>query len=387
MPVIMSSLFFISMMVTVVDARGDVDVDADIGLQTVKSRDLAIRFENDTLRTRAQLMLPTVSDGPFPGVLLIPGSGAADMDEYLPPELAGVENGSRPFWQIATYLSERGFVVLRYDKRGVGENSTVIDANLLGNATVHKLQNDAAEALKVLLEQPEVDRNDVTLIGHSEGAVIVPRIASKQPQDVKNVVLMGASSQTLYDLVIEKTNRTILLARNYWDYDKDGRLSLEEVIVHPEGRLTVLNASSPSTDNLLRQQQWYPGIDTDNDNMIDIDNELIPFASTLLSQIESDPWYQSHKHIQPTIEIIENLGTQNILILQGEKDIQTNIEQALLLEQKLTELKHPDHTLITYPGLGHTFYPAEGPNELLGPIQDYVLADLHAWLKERSLQR
>lgn len=177
--------------------------------------------------------------------------------------------------------------------------------------------------------------------------------------------------------------RTIFLAHNYWDYDKDGRLSLEEVIVHPEDGLTIPNASSPSGDNLLGQQ-WYPGIDTDNDNMIDIDNELIPFALTLLSQIESDPWYQSHKHMQPTIEIIENLGTQNILILQGEKDIQTNIEQALLLEQKLTELKHNDHTLITYAGLGHTFYPAEGPNELLGTIQDYVLADLHAWLKERS---
>ena len=133
-------------------------------------------------------------------------------------------------------------------------------------------------------------------------------------------------------------------------------------------------------------QLWYPGIDTDSNNLIDIDNELLPFASTLLSQIESDPWYQSHKQIQSTIVIIENLGTQNILILQGEKDIQTNIEHALLLEQKLTELKHPDHTLITYPRLGHTFYPAEGPNELLGPIQDYVLADLHAWLKERSLQ-
>jgi hypothetical protein len=38
--------------------------------------------------------------------------------------------------------------------------------------------------------------------------------------------------------------------------------------------------------------------------------------------------------MQPTIEIIENLGTQNILILQGEKDIQTNIEQALLLRTK-----------------------------------------------------
>lgn len=55
--------------------------------------------------------------------------------------------------------------------------------------------------------------------------------------------------------------------------------------------------------------------------MIDIDNELIPFGLTLLSQIESDPWYQSHKQIQPTIETIGNLTIQNILILQGEKDI------------------------------------------------------------------
>ena len=96
--------------------------------------------------------MSAINEGPFPGVLLIPGSGAADMDEYLPPELAGVENGSRPFWQIANYLSERGFAVLRYDKRGVGENSTIIDANLFGNATVHTLQNDAEVAMKVLME-------------------------------------------------------------------------------------------------------------------------------------------------------------------------------------------------------------------------------------------
>jgi len=124
----------------------------DAQLQTVKSKDLVIGFKNNTIYSRAQLTLSAINEGPFPGVLLIPGSGAADMDEYLPPELAGVENGSRPFWQIANYLSERGFAVLRYDKRGVGENSTIIDANLFGNATVHTLQNDAEVAMKVLME-------------------------------------------------------------------------------------------------------------------------------------------------------------------------------------------------------------------------------------------
>ena len=30
---------------------------------------------------------------------------------------------TKPFWQIAQYLSERGFAVPRYDKRGVGATS------------------------------------------------------------------------------------------------------------------------------------------------------------------------------------------------------------------------------------------------------------------------
>jgi hypothetical protein len=51
-------------------------------------------------------------------VLIIHGSGIADMDRYIPPELSGKETGARIFLQLASYLSERGFVVLRYDKRG-----------------------------------------------------------------------------------------------------------------------------------------------------------------------------------------------------------------------------------------------------------------------------
>jgi len=66
--------------------------------------------------------------------------------------------------------------------------------------------------------------------------------------------------------------------------------------------------------------------------------------------------------------------------MQGEGDTQTPVEQAFMLEQRLTEVGHPDHTLVTYPGLGHTFYPADGWVQPLGPMQEGVLADLHAWL-------
>jgi uncharacterized protein len=37
---------------------------------------------------------------------------------------------AQPFFQIAQYLSEGGFAVLRYDKRGIGENHTILDSNV-----------------------------------------------------------------------------------------------------------------------------------------------------------------------------------------------------------------------------------------------------------------
>jgi uncharacterized protein len=88
-------------------------------IQTIKYRNLVIDLGNG-VKTNAQLTLPAIGKGPFPGVLLIHGTGAADKNET-----GGVvhKNGPKPltpFWQIAQYLSERGFAVLRYDKRGVG---------------------------------------------------------------------------------------------------------------------------------------------------------------------------------------------------------------------------------------------------------------------------
>jgi hypothetical protein len=42
-----------------------------------------------------------------------------------------------------------------------------------------------------------------------------------------------------------------------------------------------------------------------------------------------------------------------MLILQGENCTQHPIQQAFVLQQALTDKKHPDHSLITYPNLGH----------------------------------
>ncbi len=89
------------------------------------------------VKTNAQLTIPAIGNGPFPAVLLITGSGAEDMNETAGFIRIDNATGSKiypptPFFQIAEYLSDRGFVTLRYDKRGIGENHTITDSNVWG---------------------------------------------------------------------------------------------------------------------------------------------------------------------------------------------------------------------------------------------------------------
>ena len=90
-------------------------------------------------------------------------------------------------------------------------------------------------------------------------------------------------------------------------------------------------------------------------------------------------------NMTPNLSVIGNVSKPTgILILNGENDTQTPAQQAFLLQQRLTEVNHPDHILITYPNLGHVFYPSSQWETGIGPIQQYVLEDLYSWLEAHS---
>ena len=76
-----------------------------------------------------------------------------------------------------------------------------------------------------------------------------------------------------------------------------------------------------------------------------------------------------------------------ILILIGENDSQTPLNQALLMQQRLTEVNHPDHQIIVYPNLGHTFVPTNQWITSYGQIPEYVFQDMYEWLSSPSRQK
>jgi uncharacterized protein len=350
-------------------------------IETVMHRDLVIDLGNG-VKTNAQLTLPAVGNGPFPGVLLVAGSGIVDMNETLSPD-------SKPFWQIAQYLSERGFAVLRYDKRGVGANSQIIDTNIWGNLTFDDLKNDAEIALGILTQQPEVDPTKITLIGHSEGTIIAPRIVIDQENKtnattIKNIVLMGSAATTMADLAhYQKVGIVLEYMHQVLDKNGTGSISVEEASQDPlVGRFIVANF-----DN-----------DTSTTSSIDIDRQVKPLLEKELEEFtkadvntrcdnpEGCPiWFNSAVNLEPNLSVIGNLSkSTSILMLNGENDPLTPVQQSFLLEQRLTEVDHPDHILITYPSLGHTFAISPQWSTGLGPIEQYVLSDLHSWLSHRT---
>ena len=382
-------------------------------IETIKYRDLVIDLGNG-IQTNAQLTIPAVGNGPFPGVLLIAGSGIRDMNESLDYIRIDNHTGSKvypptPFFQIAEYLSERGFVVLRYDKRGIGENGTILDSNAWGNLTFNDLKQDAEKALAVLAQQPEVDPNRITVLGHSEGTVIAPRVAIDNTTKVRNIVLMGAAAQNVYELgYFQNVDLKVLYAEKVLDRNHDGLLSVSEADNDPifgsmVGNVTELpmqrnnNTTLTTSNGTATQLEQNTKYNTTKDVSISINNELKPLLAQGYESISvvtpgekcttnlCPIWIQSHRGLEPTLSIIGNVSSDtSILILNGENDTQTPVQGVFLLQQRLTELNHPDHTLITYPNLGHAFYPSSQWLTALGPIPEYVLADLCSWLEARS---
>jgi uncharacterized protein len=86
--------------------------------------------------------------------------------------------------------------------------------------------------------------------------------------------------------------------------------------------------------------------------------------------------------LKSALSIIGNVSSSTgILILHGQNDSGSRVQQAFLLKQRLTEVNHPDHTLITYPNLGHQFYPSSHWTTESGPIP-VCLADHYSWLED-----
>lgn len=353
--------------------------------ETINYKNLEIDLGSG-ITASAQLTYPSNGEGPYPCVLLIQGSGCTDMNGYIPSYATGTGTSTKPLQQIAEYLSERGMAVLRYNKRGVGMDSKLIDQDVFLNITFQALVHDAEKAFNALLEQEETDEGDVTLIGHSEGSLIAAKIACKTP-GVKKIVLLGAVAHNLREILeYQVVERKAAYLEEVIDGDKDGLISINEVVSLGSSDIFLPVPDFTLIENRTGEWDWPIGLDSNDDGLMSINEEFVPRNLEYLEMLTSPEhpqfkWYESHFELEPTLSMIGNI-TCSVLLLHGKGDAQAQVQEAFLLQQRLAEVNHRDHLLITYPGLGHSFYPVDGWKQPLGPIQDYVLSDISSWITD-----
>jgi dienelactone hydrolase len=125
-----------------------------------------------------RIIVPAAGHTPRPAVVLVHGSG----------EVTGGDMMAGP----GRRLADMGFVVLAYDKRGVGQ-STGEYASIGPSNSVRMFDLLAADTLagvQALRRRPDVDTSRVGLVGYSQAGWIAPLAASRS-SDVAFVVLIS----------------------------------------------------------------------------------------------------------------------------------------------------------------------------------------------------
>src|SRR4029077_10676425 len=101
-----------------------------------------------------------------PAVVLVGGSGATDRDEVV--------YGIPILGQISEALADAGFIVVRYDKRGIGQSGGRAES-----ASLVDYAEDVRAAVKLLADRKDVDAKRIVVIGRAEGGAIALIAASK----------------------------------------------------------------------------------------------------------------------------------------------------------------------------------------------------------------
>jgi len=327
------------------------------GLSIVRSdlSSVATRTQNARNPTDSDVTIPaagftiagTLTLPPAPGrlrhpaIVLVVGSGPVDRDSTV----AGIPI----FTQLAGSLAEQGFLVLRYDKRGVGQSGGRTET-----ATLRDYADDLIAVVKWMEKRDDVDKRRLAVAGHSEGAAVA-MLAAAREKKIKSLVLIAGAGSTGSELILEQQRHQLELLK-VPEAERQAKVELQRRI-----QAAVISG-----------KDW-EGIPT----------ELQSQANT--------PWFRSLLMFDPA-EVMRRIK-QPILIVQGDLDTQVPTHHADKLAA-LAKARDDDASVevVHIPGVNHLLVPAK-----TGEVQEYqqltgkniapqVATTIAEWLKKVEIE-
>lgn len=324
-----------------------------------------ITFENKKagISLAGTLTLPK-NDGIFPVVILISGSGPQNRDEEL--------LGHKPFLILSDYLTKNGIAVLRYDDRGIA-----LSKGDFKSATSADFATDVESAISYLKTRVQINKKKIGLIGHSEGGLIAPMVASKS-KDVSFIILL-AGTGIQGDEILLLQQKLIGKASGVSEEDlQKNELTNRKVF-------DIVNKSSNPEQLNIDLTSYIKQTLKDNPNakkpagMSDDD-----FVKLQVNQI-ANPWMQYFIKYNPapTLEKVKC----PVLALNGEKDLQVPPKENLgAIKKALTKGGNTKVTIKELPNLNHLFQECKTGltdeyatiEQTLSPI---ALTEILTWIK------
>jgi len=298
-------------------------------------REVEVEIGEAKWRLPGTLSIPH-GTGPFPAVVLVHGSGPQDRDVTIGP--------NKPFRDLAWGLSSKGIAVLRYEKRTKthAEKLTQLEEFTVQEETVQ----DALAAVMLLKKRTDIREDQLFVLGHSLGGMLLPRIAEGQP-GVIGFIFMAAPARPLEDLILEQTEYQASLVTDF--ATKAVALMQVAGIRKQVDAIKALSETDDTSEMLLGAPASY---------WRDLATYQPPEAS---------------KEIR-----------QRMLFLQGEKDCQVSPEKDVeAWRQVLGPRKNVTFRL--YPTLNHLMMHVEGQStgqeyQLPGNVSAEVVTDLIDWI-------
>jgi dipeptidyl aminopeptidase/acylaminoacyl peptidase len=311
------------------------------GSKAGKFTESEVSFQTADSNIVGNLTIPE-GKGPFPAVIVLAGSGPFDRNGDVDPRSGEALKLSSTYKDIAYALAQEGFVTLRYDKRGVG-NSTGE-----GGDFPEPSLRDLKAAVSFLKDNPSVDPKRIALVGHSIGGLWA-LIEAAGNDSIAAVCVMATPAKPFSEVLIEQID---WLVKSQGGNDTDvANYVAQQRAIYDQLRSGELDLSTMSPSERYQYE----------------------FVKAIMDVAGAD---YAREIKCPA------------LILQGDKDLFTNIPQeSQLLKEAFIEGGNKDVKLITFANLDHMFRPTPGqPSPQLyyqdrGPISPDVVKTIADWMK------
>lgn len=325
-----------------------------------------VSYGNSEISLSGTLTLP-ITTGPFPAVILIHGSSPLDRDETM--------LGHKPFLVLSDHFTRHGIAVLRFDKRGVGKSTGIYDT-----ATIEDFCDDVDKGVEYLKSRPEIIREQIGLVGHSEGGIIAPMLAAKS-DDVGFIVLMAGPGVNGVENFCEQG---ILLNRA-------NGVDEEMIVIDTQVRKIVTEIVKKETNRELAEEQIKEVLAKFLLGLNENQKTWVKTYSEELIKRFNTPWGHFFFSYEPSTALRHI--TIPTLVLNGELDLVVTSKQNLpFIEEALKEAGNEEYSIIELPKLNHAFQTCmigswaeyEQIEETIAPSALNIMTN---WILERTAKK